>query len=314
VVARIVTVTPNAALDCTLWVDELRIGGRHCATGPHERAGGKGVNVARVLTRLGCAVHAVVLVGGETGARIARDLARSAIPASLVPAPGDSRSCLELLEEGSGRATQLHGPGVEADATTPGALVAAVEAALPGADWLAVCGSLPRGLDAAVVPELVERARARGVRVGLDASGAALRLGWEAAPDLIRVNREEASAVLDAPFVARNPPRDTPGPAARGVVSDGAARIVAWERGGPTWHVVPPRVRVRNPIGCGDAMLAGLLAGLGAGHPFPESLCFATALAAAEAEAPCAGDADPGRARALTGKVRLERLADGAEA
>jgi tagatose 6-phosphate kinase len=73
----VVTVTPNAALDHTLYVDALRPGRRHRVRAEHEQAGGKGVNVARVLAGLGVAVRSVVVLGGETGRAIHRDSARA---------------------------------------------------------------------------------------------------------------------------------------------------------------------------------------------------------------------------------------------
>ena len=94
-----------------------------------------------------------------------------------------------------------------------------------------------------------------------------------------------------------------------GVISDGALPSAAWGNGTGSWQVAPPRVSVHNTIGCGDAMLAGLLNGLRAGQSFSDALLDATGLAAAQAESMYAGIVDPGRARSLARTLREGRTA-----
>jgi len=114
------------------------------------------------------------------------------------------------------------------------------------------------------------------------------------------VNRAELAAVLE---VARPevpaPPYPALGSVAMGVVSDGALPIEAWQEGGRRWRILPPPVASKNTIGCGDAMLAGLLQALSEGRAFDDALLFATAVAAAQAESRHAGELDPERARSF---------------
>ena len=84
----VVTVTANAALDRTLHVDELRTGSKQIVESEYVQAGGKGVNVSRVLAGLGTEVRSVVVVGGETGRAIERDLKVSGLSPVAVAAPG----------------------------------------------------------------------------------------------------------------------------------------------------------------------------------------------------------------------------------
>ena len=296
----IVTVTANAAIDRTVCVGELAPGALHTAVSDHAQAGGKGVNVARVLQLFGVPVHAVVVVGGEAGDWILNDLERAKIPWSAVRAPGESRTCLELLEASSGRATPIHGLGVRADPAVARALVAHTAECARGADWVALCGSLAHGLPEGSAASLVEAARGAGARVAVDTSGQALRSAWGRGPELVRVNRDELAAVLE---VARPevpaPPYPALGSVAMGVVSDGALPIEAWQEGGRRWRILPPPVASKNTIGCGDAMLAGLLQALSEGRAFDDALLFATAVAAAQAESRHAGELDPERARSF---------------
>ncbi|MDJ0867031.1 MAG: hexose kinase [Myxococcota bacterium] len=304
--ALIVTVTPNAALDRTVAIDALRPGTRRCAAPERSQAGGKGVNVARVLRGLGIETHVVALVGGAIGAEIGADLEAAGLPATCVEAPGESRVCLELVEA-SGRATQLHGPGVEADESSAVALLETVAERLRGARWLALCGSLPPGMPDDLYARLIACARDCGVPCALDASGEALRLGWAAHPDLLRINRDEAAEALGVERAALALPAEAgPGRCERGIVSDGAGPVIAWSADGARWTLQPPAVEARNAIGCGDAMLAGVLASLAAGRDFESAVRAGVALGAADAESPVAGRPDPARAAVLESGVVIE--------
>jgi fructose-1-phosphate kinase PfkB-like protein len=134
-----------------------------------------------------------------------------------------------------------------------------------------------------------------------------LLAGWRAGPDLLRINREEAAQALGVsdPAALVLPPARAPGATRLAVVSDGGDPAVAWSAAGQRWQVTPPRVQTRNPIGCGDAMLAGLLATLDAAS-VDDALRFATALAAADAESDFAGRPDAERARGLACEVSVE--------
>jgi 1-phosphofructokinase family hexose kinase len=304
---RVVTVTPNAAVDRTLVVASLRPGARHRVLFSHEQAGGKGVNVSRVLRALGCEVATLVVVGGEDGAWIVRDLETAGLRPIAVPAAGRSRTCLEIVDDGTGEATQIHGDGVAADPSTGHRLEALLKDALQGADWLALCGSLASGFSDDCYARWIRLAQRRGVRVALDASGAALATGWGASPDLLRINREEAAAALGvASSAVELPPPRAPGAPRWTVVSDGQRPIFAWSAGVATvYRVEPPRVRTRNAIGAGDAMLAGLLAR--AAGPFESALAFGAALGAADAESRTAGRPDVARAAELAADVTVVR-------
>jgi len=301
----ILTVTANAAIDRTLCIEELAPGRLHAAVSDHAQAGGKGVNVARVLHALGIPVHALVLVGGEAGDWIVKDLERAQIPCSAVHASGESRTCLALLETKSGRTTQVHGAGVTADPALARALIARTAELARGADWVALCGSLAPGLPADSAGTLVEAARRAGARVAVDTSHGALRSAWSRGPELVRVNRDELAAVLELarPEVPA-PPYPALGSVAMGVISDGAFPVEAWCEAGRRWQVMPPVVPVHNTVGCGDAMLAGLLGALSEGRSFEDALLGALALAAAQAESRYAGVVDPARAQSVAHALR----------
>jgi 1-phosphofructokinase family hexose kinase len=302
---RIVTATLNTALDVTLAIDALHTGAKQPVRSEHVQAGGKGVNVARGLARLGVPSLALVVLGGDTGEQIRASLTRDGLPALALAARGESRTCLELVEP-DGRATQLHGAGIDGSGDLGDRAVAALAELPASVEWFALCGSLPPGMPARTARALLEAARQRGLQTAVDIRGPALREAAKAAPDLLRVNAEEFEEL--SPAAPERWLRDGADRPELVIVSRGAAPFEAATSRGERWQVQPPALEAVNPIGCGDAMMAGWLAAKLAGASLEETLRQATALAAAEALSPVAGQPDPALARRLSAQVTLERL------
>ena len=282
----------------------------HTVAEEHVQAGGKGVNVARVLQALGVPVTTIVVVGGRTGREIVDDLECASLPTLAIETSGESRTCLEIVERRNARATQLHGRGVDGSADVLERVIDAVESLPNDVSWVAISGSLPPGMPVDAVRRIGESARRRGCRIAVDTRGPALLVAWSIAPDLVRTNREELADVLrtDAKTLP-GPPYPQLGRPGLGVVSHGRAPFMAWLEDGTRWSITPPPVKVVNAIGCGDSMLAGLLASLLAEETPEASLRAATALAAAEATSPLAGRTDVALARSLEPGVRITRAA-----
>lgn len=299
------TVTANAAIDRTLRVERLVVGRLHQAREDTAQAGGKGVNVARVLHAMGIPVHAIVVVAGGSGDFICADLTRSGIPYTRVGAEGVSRTCLELVDESSGAVTQIHGDGVRGSRELAASLIEAVGRRATGADWVAICGSVPRGFPLDGADALADAARTAGAHLAVDTSGEALARFLRRGPDLVRVNRAELMEALGrnrlriaGQSLGIGWPGGDPPPLA--LVSDGAAPVRAWSRARGRATVTPPPVAVSNPIGCGDAMLAGVLARLVAGHGEDAAIAYGIGVGAAQAEARTPGHLDLARADELT--------------
>ncbi|MGH3375713.1 MAG: 1-phosphofructokinase family hexose kinase, partial [Actinoallomurus sp.] len=266
----IVTITPNLALDVTYELPELRPGQVHRVRDVHKRAGGKGVNVARVLRSLGHEVLVLGLAGGSTGQAVREDLDAAGLPHDLVPCSEETRRTVTAVA--GGEATLLREPGP----TITEREWSALEARVPEADVVVVAGSLPPGVDGEALARLVARLGARDVPVIVDTSGEALRC---AAPYAwaVKPNAEELAAVTGT---------DDPVAGARAlgartvVVSLGAGGLLA-VTGDEVHRVAPPRVVTGNPTGAGDACVAALAAGCAAGTPWRDRLRTAVAWSAA---------------------------------
>ncbi|MCR6490372.1 1-phosphofructokinase family hexose kinase [Amycolatopsis sp. OK19-0408] len=288
----IVTVTPNTALDVTYTVDELRPGAVHRAREVRHRAGGKGVNVARVLHALGVDVRAVVTAGGATGTAVAADLAAAGLAADVVPIAGETRRTTTIL--GSGGATLLNEPGPELGSAEWTALAAAVARSRP--EVLVCSGSLPPGAPADAYGRLLASCPSGSGPPAtwlsiLDTSGPALLTGLAGKPTVVKPNIEELREVtgLEDPVAAATELRRAGAGAV--VVSLGAEGLLAVTPAG-TWQATPSTALTGNSTGAGDAVVAALALGLSRREPWPELLRRAVALSGAAVLGPLAGDVD----------------------
>ncbi|MEV6905770.1 1-phosphofructokinase family hexose kinase [Amycolatopsis sp. NPDC051071] len=290
----IVTVTPNTALDVTYTVDGLRPGDVHRARDVRHRAGGKGVNVARVLHTLGADVRAILTAGGATGAVVEADLASAEIPADVVPIGGETRRTTTVLAD-DGSVTLLNEPGPRLDDSEWRALVAAVLARRT--DVLVCSGSLPPG--AGGYAELLG-----GALSILDTSGEALLAGLAGRPSVVKPNAEELREVtgLSDPVAAAAELRKAGAGAV--VVSLGPEGLLA-VTGSGTWQAKPSTVLRGNTTGAGDAVVAALALGLSLGEPWPDILRRAVALSGAAVLGPLAGDVDLAHYHAEQGLVAV---------
>lgn len=187
----ITTVTLNPALDITYELEALHLGASNRVAAVHERPGGKGVNVSRVLTALG---HDTVATGWATEA-FNDDLRASGVAAAFVAARRNVRRTIAVAD--GSEITMLLEPGSAVDNDAVGQLSTAIVATDP--DVVALCGSLPAGLPAATVAELlVEVTRATTAIPVVDTSGATLHAALQTPGVVLKVNHHEAAEVLAA--------------------------------------------------------------------------------------------------------------------
>ncbi|MEV0735168.1 1-phosphofructokinase family hexose kinase [Streptomyces sp. NPDC050549] len=301
----ILTVTLNTALDITYRVRELRPHGTHRVSEVTERPGGKGLNVARVLSALGHEVTVTGFTGGATGRVVQEQLAGTpGVLDALVPVSGATRRTTAVVDELTGDTTQLNEPGPTVTSAEWSAFQEAYEALLGGVSAVALCGSLPPGVPVGAYAGLVRTARAAGVPVLLDTSGEPLRRGVAARPDIVKPNTDELAELTGS----HDPLRATQDARRRGartvVVSLGARGLLAATPEG-TWHATPPARVHGNPTGAGDSAVAGLLSGLAERLPWPARLTRAVALSAATVLAPVAGEFDGAAYEELLGRIAV---------
>ena len=262
----IVTVTPNPSVDRTVAVARIERGEVIRAVSGRVDAGGKGVNVARALVGNGTAATAVVPLGGSEGRLLAELLAGTGVELAEIALAETTRANISIVEP-DGTTTKINEPGPHISAAEHAALVRVTTRLLatrPAA--LVVSGSLPPGLDPSFYGELVAAARAHGIVVAADTTGASLRAAAQAGADLMKPNDDELAEVLDRPLTTIGEVIDAAdelrrlgdNPDAQVLVSLGARGALLVDAYGAVMasaHCDAPR----STVGAGDSLLAGYL-------------------------------------------------------
>ena len=274
----ILTITPNPSLDLLFEAERLVWDDANRIEEPRRRPGGQGINLSRAARVMGIPTHALALLGGDTGDEIARVLTAEGMPLTAVRIAATTRTFVGVRELATGRSLLLNARGPVLSQTEREALIDAVETTCAAVkpDWVACCGSVPRGIGDDVYAQIGAIAKHCGARFVADCDGDALRAA-EPLCDLLAPNRHEAERLTGRTI-------DSVDAAAHAVLELARRRIAAitldadgavLSDGTSVWLGKPTLpIPGGNTVGAGDAFLAGLLGGL-------EASAYLGALAAA---------------------------------
>ena len=278
------------------------------ASDVHRCASGKVLNVAVAIGALGAISRAVTLLGGAPAAWTAAEFSRLGIDLVAVPTIADTRCCTTLLDDATGRTTEL----VEnAPPITPGELarfVAAYEGAVAGAAVVVLSGSLPAGTPSTIYRDLLQRTACPAI---IDARGPELLAALPCRPLLVKPNREELARTVGRPLEQEADLRvameELCEQGAEWVlVTDGAKPALALGPAG-WFRIVPPRLeRVVNPIGCGDCLAAGFAEAVSRGLEPLDAIRFGMGCAAFNCGTLLAGRLERPAVETLVSDVRVE--------
>jgi 1-phosphofructokinase family hexose kinase len=288
----IVTVTPNPAVDMTYHVDSFDQGETLRVSTGSLRAGGKGVNVARVIRQTRGDALAVTTAGGDTGRELAGDLAASGLDHRLVGVEAPTRRSIAIVDAQHRTTTIMNEHGSALTSEERAALMAAVDASLDGASCLVGSGSLPPGMPDTFYADLVRLGHERQLPVVIDAVGTALLRAAEAGADVVKPNRAELGATTGTDDPIEGALRLIEAGAGMVFVSLGEEGMLAVDanRDAPPLRAFLPRALDGNPTGAGDAAVAAVSVALaGHGQPLEAMLRRATAWSAAAVLMPVAG-------------------------
>ncbi|MGB2710575.1 MAG: 1-phosphofructokinase family hexose kinase [Conexibacter sp.] len=316
----IVTVTLNTAIDKTLEVPNFRIGRRHRSIAQATMPGGKGVNVARAIKRLGRPVIATGFAGGATGTRIVEALTAESILTDFVRIGEESRTNTAVLDPTTGVQTEINerGPAIterEMELFRDKLLYLA-----QGAQLCVIAGSLPRAVEPDVYGGLIRELRKLGVTTVVDTDGEPLRHAVRAEPDVASPNVPEAEELVGHEFnddeertLAISEIVALGAREAIMTVPDGCFAQVLTPTGPQLYRVRIEQQEVRAAVGSGDAFLAGYVAARYTGGSPEECLRFGVACGAESTQHFGAGVIDPHGVERLLGAVEAVPLALPAE-
>lgn len=310
----IVTVTLNAAIDRTLVVPNFQPGHRHRASAGFQSAGGKGINVARALKRLGAPVVCTGLAGGRTGTLLVEELTNEGILNDFVRIREESRTSITVLDPTTNAYTEINEWGPEVSEDELDMLREKLDYLAQRAEFVVLAGSLPRGLDPGVYGAFVRDLARRQLLAVLDTEGEPLRLGVEAEPYLVSPNQQEAEALVGHEFDEEDLAAaldEIAAVGARNVIvtqDTGCYALLREDRDELRVRARAPQVEPTSTVGAGDTLLAGFIAARVSGRSFDDAVRSAVAAGAASVLEPGPGRFDPREASRLTPLVTLERL------
>lgn len=300
---RVITVTPNPAVDLSYQVAGITPGASHRVAAPLSRAGGKGLNVARVAHQLGHPVLALAPSGGTAGAEFAAELLSSGVPHRLIPVVAETRRSIALVDTVGGETSIFNEEGSPLQPSEWQALAAAVVDALhidnldgQSAGVLVGSGSLPPGAPADFYPALVRLAHDAGIPAVVDTSGAGIIAAARAGADLLKPNNHELLEATGESSLDVAAGRLIALGAKTVLVSAGAEGMLAFHHAAPEgyWSARLPEPLSGNPTGAGDAGVAAAAVALATGiTDIPTILRRATAWSAAAVLMPAAGEISP---------------------
>jgi 1-phosphofructokinase family hexose kinase len=308
----ILTVTPNPMLDKTLWVPAFAPGNTHRALRLEILAGGKGINVARALRMLKENAVATGFIGGRTGEAILEALKREGLQHDFVAIDSTTREGFTIVDSQTGQHTAVFEPGHQLTEKDVEALFEKVVELLPYCQALALCGSMPcPGFDD-LFARLIEAARGHHVPVMLDTYDEPLRLGLQAAPNFLKPNRDEALQTFG--IDAREPggkrallEKFAESGATHVLLTDGERPAGIFAEG-DFFLAHPPKIRVINALGSGDAMVAAFLYGYLHALSTPMLIAFALAAGAVNAREFLPGFADLDQITTIAAQIEVQQL------
>jgi 1-phosphofructokinase family hexose kinase len=285
----ILTLTINPAIDRNVSVDKLVFEDRAYILARTETAGGRGINASRVLHGFGAKTIALLTSGGSAGERMETSLASMQFPFEVVRVKSESRINITISDK-QGLTIKLNEVGAPLDAKELKEIRNLVEARIPKAHWLMICGSIPPEVPTHFYCEIIELAKRHGVKTLVDTDGDALLHSLDAKPTIITPNQLEAERLLGRALITRSHflealERIQKMGSELVILSLGSRGAMASSPDG-TFEALPPHIDAVSPIGAGDAMAAAFTWSMEKKKPFADSLRWGVAAGTAKARLP----------------------------
>ncbi|RSI00852.1 1-phosphofructokinase [Streptococcus sanguinis] len=253
----IYTVTLNPSIDYIVRLDKVLIGSVNRMDSDDKFAGGKGINVSRVLKRLGIENTATGFIGGFTGKFITDILEEEGISSHFVEVEQDTRINVKIKADAE---TEINGPGPEISSQKLEELEKFLSSLTSG-DTVVFAGSSPKNLGNVVYKKLIGLTRKTGAQVVCDFEGQTLLDSLEFEPLLVKPNNHELGDI----FGVKLESLDQIESYARQILDKGAQHVIISMAGDGALLVTrdgayfakPIKGNVKNSVGAGDSMVAG---------------------------------------------------------
>jgi len=281
----VLTLTPNSSIDIWTTTPQVRSGIKLRCTQPEHDPGGGGINVSRVMRRLGAETLALFTAGGSVGEDLTAMLNAEGVPAVRQHISGETRQSLHVLDEASGELFRFVMPGPVVTEAEGSAFLDKMEQLAHPGGLIVGSGSLPPGLGEAFWSRAAALAKTLGCLFLLD-SAHGVKETLESGLYLLRQNLVELRNVVGAELSWPDDAAEW----AREQIAHGACEAVVVTSGAQGALLVtkdervrlaPPKVPIRSAVGAGDSFMGGLCLGLAKGEALHDALRLAVATAAA---------------------------------
>lgn len=262
----ILTVTLNPSVDISYKLDQFKLDIVNRVSDVSKTAGGKGLNVTRVLHQLGEEVVATGFLGGSLGNFIRVKINDLGVNDHFVESAGDTRNCIAVIHDGHQTEILEGGPEITMKEAT--IFLKQFTSSLQEVDVVTISGSLPKGLGPNFYSELLKIAARKNKPVLLDTSGESLRLSLlgKYKPFLIKPNLEELTDLFEWEINDEYQIVEA--------LHDPLFEDVSWvivtlgvdgaliKNDHEIFRARIPKVNAINPVGSGDSVIAGFAAGI----------------------------------------------------
>ena len=289
--SQIVTVTPNPSLDKSAAVDNVVPDRKLRCDAPQRQPGGGGINVARVVQRLGAAPLVIYPVGGPQGQMLRDLLDEEALAQELVSIGGLTRESFAVRDKSSNQQYRFSVPGPTLSRDEWQACLTRLRQLNAQPEFIVLSGGLAPGMPDDFYARIAGWAQEREIAVILDTHDEPLRQAIETGVFLLKPNLRELRQLTGRALEDEAAQRE----ALRRIIDDGGAGYVVLSLGaagavfaGPegTTRLRAPTVPIRSKVGAGDSMVGGIVWALAEGHSPFEAAQFGVAAGAAAVKTP----------------------------
>lgn len=259
---KIITITLNPSIDKTITIEKLMPNGLNRVKSSRLDPGGKGINVARVLSNFGADVEVSGLIAGNQGILLKDYLKKAGIQFDFLDIKGETRTNLKIFDESVNKTTEINETGFFVDDETLSNFKNKFTEIIKEASVVVICGSIPPGVPSDFYAECIKIAKAEGVKTILDADGNALFEGLKAIPYAVKPNIHELEAFLGRRLSGTKDVAD----AARELIEKGIEIVIVSM--GPDGAIVADKnetfkvdswdIKVKSATGAGDSMVGSL--------------------------------------------------------
>ncbi|EOD3706856.1 TPA: 1-phosphofructokinase [Staphylococcus aureus] len=279
----IYTVTFNPSIDYVIFTNDFKIDGLNRATATYKFAGGKGINVSRVLKTLDVESTALGFAGGFPGKFIADTLNNSAIQSNFIEVDEDTRINVKLK---TGQETEINAPGPHITSAQFEQLLQQIKNTT-SEDIVIVAGSVPSSIPSDAYAQIAQITAQTGAKLVVDAEKELAESVLSYHPLFIKPNKDELEVMFNTTV---NSDEDVI-KYGRLLVDKGAQSVIVSLGGDGAIYVdkeisikaVNPQGKVVNTVGSGDSTVAGMVAGIASGLTIEKAFQQAVACGTATA-------------------------------